>query len=192
MQPGQLKELAMDNDFHIPRVGAKVLDLCGGHGYRLWQFASIFKNSTLVLLDANPTNILHAMELFAQKTSYLHWNNQIEIKLCDARLGFGGIPYPDQTFDLITMLGHSDAGMDNETFELILTEAIRVIRHVDGIFVVDSPVGWRFMSVFKQLSHKWRIRIGTCRPPYFDPLVHFIFMFSKDEQENLPKLTTSL
>jgi len=137
--------------FNFPRDNVSFLSLCGGSGYPLSQIAPVFSNSRLVLLDANGKNIKSAMTAFLEPEN----NNIYEIKLTDARLGFGGIPYENETFDVISMVGRSEFGMSFDDLCRLMSETIRVLNHRQGFFLVESTEINRYLSAIRRVMQNY-------------------------------------
>jgi len=76
-----------------------------------------------VLLDANAVNILNAMKQLEAIRASDDTGNTYELKLADAAYKHGGVPYPDGTFDFISMIGDSDGLMATGKLLAVLKEA---------------------------------------------------------------------
>jgi len=72
--------------------------------------AGFYKTPIWRSVDANSKNISEAMSLLDGMGES---SNTYELKLSDIRNGFGGIPYEDETFDVMSMVGGSEFGHEH-------------------------------------------------------------------------------
>ncbi|MDD5672081.1 MAG: class I SAM-dependent methyltransferase, partial [Candidatus Omnitrophica bacterium] len=141
--------------FRVVPNHANVLSLMGGNGSPLMQIAPLFVDSRLVLLDANVANVQIAIEQFDQT----HGANTYEIKLADVRSRFDGIAYPDDTFDLVFMVGDSEFGLSFDDLEQMMEEVLRVLKKQRGKFLIESSNLNRYVAVLKSLYEKQRLPV---------------------------------
>ncbi|KAF9908342.1 hypothetical protein EC991_009894 [Linnemannia zychae] len=143
-----------DADASTETINAvKVLDLCCGQGRHILQLAELYPSLELYGHDQSEFLIQLARTRAAASTSPNNINNKVHFTIGDCRL----IPYPDNMFDLVLMMGNSfgyfSADKDNA---FVLSQIFRVVRP-GGIIILDvadgafqrenfSPRGWEWVD----------------------------------------------
>lgn len=135
----------------FPVENAEVLSLAGGQGLPLIEMAPLFKNSRLVLLDANPGNIKKSFaRLDAFQNTSSASGNSFQVRLTDARHGFEGIPFSAGHFDFIAMTGRAEYGMSRDDLSRIMRETFRALKPSNGYFLIESD-GENFLARYREV-----------------------------------------
>ena len=96
---------------------------------------SVSMGSRINLLSSDLKAFTAAVRAFRARTGGL---NEYQLCITDARAGFGGIPFADETFNVILMLGDSEFSMSLDDMHRLMFETVRVLNRGTGVLILES------------------------------------------------------
>lgn len=139
-----------------PGSRPSVLDLCCGHGRHSLSLAGQFPAVRFQGLDQSSYLIDIARD--RARAQGLHDNT--EYKVGDAR----HIPSPDNSFDIVILMGNSLGHYSREDDQRVLEEVHRVLKP-GGIFALDHVDGLSTRANFSQSGWEWVESGDVGQPP---------------------------
>ena len=115
-------------------------------------------DQSLNMISTDFQGYFDAVKAFRERTSA---PNTYRLCLSDARAGFHGVPFEDETFNVILMLGDSEFAMSLDDMSRLMFEAVRVLNRERGVFIIESNHMSRYANALQNISDRFpAFRLG--------------------------------